>query len=164
MQSLSLSLSKKHRRHSEWQNSLLNGMIHCQGEILAAQKCTTSFSFWLSMNLYLQIFFDTPSLLWLINVVVFLINEMGATISLHLRILGAQGLNFLAHHVKSWSFLQACSWIEALTRIFRYHTTIEEITMWLLFLVMVHSHGLVFNLNLKNAFHFWSSWCFQLKM
>jgi len=48
-------------------------------------------------------FFDNPSLLWIINVVVFLINEMRTTISLPLRLLGAQGSNFSSHHIKSWS-------------------------------------------------------------
>ena len=66
---------------------------------------------------------------WLINVVVHLINEMRATNSLPLRLLGAQGSNFSSHHVKIWSVTQASSKPEVMTECFCDCAAIEETSM-----------------------------------
>lgn len=88
-----LSLSKKYRKLSTmmelstwWYDMMLGSNFGSR----------TMQNFFLFLALYEFVFIeflDTPSLLWFINVVVCLINEMRATIFFPLRIIGAQDFN-----------------------------------------------------------------------
>ena len=88
-----LSLSKEYRKiftmmefSSQWNARLLGRNF---------SSITMHYFLFLAIHELVSIeFLDTPSLLWLINVVVCLINEISATILVPLRLIKAQGSNF----------------------------------------------------------------------